>query len=119
MKVCVTSQGPEMDSQVDPRFGRARYFITQDDEDDSYDVIDNAENKNAAGGAGISAATIVADMGCDWVISGHMGPKALSVLKDAGVRVATGASGTVKEALKAFQDGELEEAEDADVSPHW
>ena len=119
MKICVTSQGPDLASQVDPRFGRAQFLIIYDEDEDSFEVVDNSENKQASGGAGIQAATTVAEKECDWVVSGHMGPKALSVLKDAGVSVATGASGAVSDALRAFREGDLEEVEEADVSPHW
>lgn len=119
MKICLTSQGPELSSQVDPRFGRARYFIIYDEESEEHEVVDNEQNVNAAGGAGIQSATAVAEKGCQWVVSGHMGPKALSVLKEAGIRIATGASGTVSEALQQFQNGDLEEIDDADVSPRW
>ncbi len=119
MKICVTSQGRELSSQVDSRFGRARYFVIYDDEAESFEVIDNEENLNAAGGAGVQSATAVAESGCEWVIGGHMGPKAMSVLQSAGVRVATGASGSVADAIAAFKDGRLEEATGADAAPHW
>jgi len=119
MKICVTSQGPDLASQVDPRFGRAAFLIIYDEDEQTFEVVDNSENKQASGGAGIQAATTVAEMECDWVVSGHMGPKALSVLKDAQVSTATGASGKVNDALRAFREGELEEVEEADVSPHW
>ena len=119
MIICVTSQGPDLSSDVDPRFGRARFFIMHDDETGEYEVVDNEQNVNAAGGAGIQSATTVAEKGCDWVVSGHMGPKAMSVLQEAGIRVATDAEGKVTEAIQAFKNDELEEAENADVSPHW
>ena len=119
MLICITSQGPDLASDVDPRFGRSRFFIVHDDETGEYEVVDNQQNVNAAGGAGIQAATTVAEKGCDWVVSGHMGPKALSVLKEAGIRVATGASGKVSDALQQFKNDDLEEIESADVSPHW
>ena len=75
MKICVTSQGPDLASEVDPRFGRARYFVVYDDEKETFETIDNSQNVNAAGGAGIQAATTVAENGCSWVLSGHMGPQ--------------------------------------------
>jgi predicted Fe-Mo cluster-binding NifX family protein len=119
MIICVTSQGPDLSSDVDPRFGRARFFILHDDESGEYEVVNNEQNVNAAGGAGIQSATTVAEKGCDWVVSGHMGPKAMSVLQEAEIRVATGASGKVSDAIQAFKNDELEEVDNADVTPHW
>jgi len=119
MKICVTSRGPDLSSEVDPRFGRARYFIIHDEETDTYEVVDNEQNVNAGGGAGVQSATVMAEKGCQWVISGHMGPKALSVLKQAGIRVATGASGKVSDAFVAFKEGKLQEIDAADVPSHW
>jgi len=119
MKICITSRGPDLSSEVDPRFGRARYFIIYDDESEQYETVDNAQNVNAGGGAGVQSATTVARKGCSWVVSGHMGPKALSVLKEAGIRIATGAGGSVSDAIRSFKEGKLQEIEAADVPPHW
>jgi len=119
MKICVTSRGPDLSSEVDPRFGRARYFIIRDEDADTYEVVDNQQNVNAGGGAGVQSATTIAGKGCQWVISGHMGPKALSVLKEAGIRVATGAGGKVSDALAAFRDGKLDEIDTPDVASRW
>ena len=83
MKLCITSQGPDLSSKVDPRFGRARYFVLYDDESGAFEVVDNEQNVNAAGGAGVQSATTLAETGFAWVISGHMGPKANYVLKAA------------------------------------
>lgn len=119
MKICVTSQGPELSSAVDPRFGRAPYFIIYDEETESFEAIDNQQNVNAAGGAGVQSATTVAQTGCEWVISGHMGPRAMSVLQAANVKVAVGATGTVEEALSTFREGGLQQADAADVQSRW
>ena len=119
MRICLTSTGPELSARVDPRFGRARYFIVYDDETEEHEAVDNEQNLNAASGAGIQAATNVAELGCQWVVSGHIGPKAMMVLKESDVRVAVGASGTVADAVQAFRNDELEEADSADVAGHW
>jgi len=119
MKICFTSIGPELDTEVDPRFGRARYFIIYNDQDDSHEVVDNQQNVNAGSGAGIQSATNVAQAGCEWVVSGHIGPKAMAVLQEAGIRVAVGATGTVAEAIQKFKDGELKETDGADVAQRW
>lgn len=119
MKICVTSQGDTLDAQVDPRFGRARFFVFYDDESGQFEALDNSTNVNAAGGAGVQSATTVAEKGCQCVVSGHIGPKAMDVLATAGVKVAVGASGTVAEALEAFRNGQLQEVTDADKPTRW
>jgi predicted Fe-Mo cluster-binding NifX family protein len=43
------------------------------------------------------------------VVTGHIGRKATALLRGAGVRIFLGASGPVKSAIEAFQDGKLEE----------
>jgi len=119
MKVAVTSQGRDLDSAVDPRFGRAAYILIVDSDDETFEVLDNSENVNAFKGAGIQAAATVADKGADVLLTGYCGPKAFQTLAAAGVKVANDASGTVKEALQAFKNGKLVFADGANVDGHW
>ncbi len=65
MKIAVTSKGTELDSQVDPRFGRAEYIIIVESESFDFEVIDNKENANAMRGAGIQAASMISDTGAE------------------------------------------------------
>ncbi|HDL08740.1 MAG TPA: dinitrogenase iron-molybdenum cofactor biosynthesis protein, partial [Desulfobacteraceae bacterium] len=51
MKIAVTSMGTDLDSPVDPRFGRAAYIIIVDLETFSFEVLDNGGNVNALKGA--------------------------------------------------------------------
>ena len=53
MKIAITAQGPELSAQVDPRFGRAKYFIIYDVDSDEFEAVDNEQNLNAPQGAGI------------------------------------------------------------------
>ena len=52
MKVVVTAQGNSLDALVDPRFGRAAWFLVVDTDTLAVTVIDNASNVQAAHGAG-------------------------------------------------------------------
>ena len=119
MKVAVTSQGPDLSSQVDPRFGRARYFIVVDTDSGEFTAHDNTKNVDAVQGAGIQAGRTVVDLGVAAVITGHVGPKAFGTLQAANVKVYPGASGTVKEAVEKFKAGRLELADKANVEGHW
>jgi len=119
MKVAVTSQGRELTSPVDPRFGRARYFILVDTETGQATAADNSQNLNAAQGAGIQAGSNVVELGAAAVITGHVGPKAFATLQAGGVRVYTGASGSVAEAIEQLKAGKLQQSTGADVEGHW
>lgn len=110
MKICVTSSGENLKSMVDPRFGRCQYFLIVDADSQKVEAIRNT-GVRAARGAGITAAQIVSDSGCEVVITGNVGPNAFNVLSGAGIKIYTGASGrTCEQALKDFNDGKLGEA---------
>ena len=119
MKIAVTASGPNLNSPVDPRFGRAACFIIYDTETNTFESVDNTQNLNAAQGAGIQAAETVARQGVQSVITGHCGPKAFRVLSSAGIRIYTGAAGTVETAIREFSAGTLKEIQSADVGGHW
>jgi predicted Fe-Mo cluster-binding NifX family protein len=119
MKIAITSQGQDLTSDVDPRFGRAKYFIVADTQSGEFSCVDNVQNLNAAQGAGIQAGAKVVSLGVEAVITGHVGPKAFAVLQKGGVKIFTDAAGSVKEAIAKFNSGELKEALSADVEGHW
>ncbi|MFA5238182.1 MAG: NifB/NifX family molybdenum-iron cluster-binding protein [Phycisphaerae bacterium] len=118
MKIAITSIGKTLDSQVDPRFGRAACFIIIDTETMDFNVIEN-ENIVAAGGAGISSAKVVIDAGAEAVLTGNCGPNAERTLTAAGVKLFTGATATVAEAVELFKSGKLAEAPGPNVEPHF
>jgi predicted Fe-Mo cluster-binding NifX family protein len=105
MRLAVTATGATPDSTVDDRFGRCRYFVVVNTDDGSFEAVEN--DASVGSGAGINAAQLLVGKGADAVVTGNCGPKAFSVLDAAGIPVHTGASGTVSEAVAAFQCGEL------------
>jgi predicted Fe-Mo cluster-binding NifX family protein len=119
MKIAVTSKGKDLDSQVDPRFGRAAYILIVDSETLNFEVLDNKENINALKGAGIHAASNISKKGAEVLITGFCGPNAFKGLKAANIRVADNASGTVREAVQAYLAGKLPLSEGANVEGHW
>ncbi len=119
MKLIVTSKGKTLGDAVDPRFGRAAYFIVIDSETGAFEAHDNTQNMNAAQGAGIQAAQNAVELGGDAIISGHCGPKAFQVLSSAGVKMFNTSAKTVGEALEQFRSGSLVEAKSSDVQGHW
>ena len=119
MKLIVTMQRPDLDSSMDPRFGRARYFLLVDTETDEMTVHDNHQNLNAAQGAGIQAAQVVTQLGAQAVLTGHVGPKAFATLQAGQVAIYSGVTGTVRQALERWRSGHLQPATAANVEGHW
>lgn len=119
MKLVITSQGNTLESPVDPRFGRAKYFVLVDTETNQVTAHDNVQNVNAPQGAGIQAAQTVARLGAEAVLTGNVGPKAFTTLQAAGIAIYPGASGTAQDALAQFQAGRLTVAAKANVEGHW
>jgi len=120
MKAVVTAIAGTLDSQIDQRFGRAKFFIVIDTETGDFKVADNSVNLNAAQGAGIQSAANVAELGAECVITGHVGPKAFAALQTAGIKIcAVSETMTVAEAVERFKSGSLKFADNADVDGHW
>jgi predicted Fe-Mo cluster-binding NifX family protein len=118
MRIAVSAQGAEPTAQVDPRFGRARCFLFFDTDTGESEPLSNEQVLNLPQGAGIQAARQVIDRKADVVLTGHCGPNAFYTLSEAGVQVVLGASGSVEEAVKRFQAGDLKPAQSPDVAGH-
>jgi len=118
MKIAVTAKSNNLESEIDPRFGRCSFFIIVDPDVMDFESISN-ESAMSSGGAGIQAAQTVAKAGVEVVITGNMGPNAFQTLSAAGIMVFTGANGTVKEAIDKYKRGELKKTESASVDSHF
>ena len=119
MTIAITATGKDMSSNVDPRFGRAKYFIVVDTDTNEAAAHDNTQNLNAAQGAGIQAGETVARLGAAAVITGNVGPKAFAALRAGGISVFIGAGGSVRETIDQLKAGRLKQAEKPTAESHW
>jgi len=110
--------GDNLDSDVDPRFGRCKYFLIIDTDSMNVKSVSN-DSMMASGGAGIQAAQMVAKTGAGIVITGNIGPNAFQTLKAAGVKVITGVNGGIKDVVDMFNRGELKKIEVSSVGSHF
>jgi predicted Fe-Mo cluster-binding NifX family protein len=121
MKLCITSEGNNLETKVDPRFGRCAYFIVYDTETDAFEALANT-NAAGMGGVGVQNGQLMAEKNVEVVITGNLGPNAASVLKQAGIKAVTGVSGKVKDAVEGFKQGTLKAggaAAGPTVPPHF
>jgi predicted Fe-Mo cluster-binding NifX family protein len=119
VKVAFTTSGNDLNAPLDSRFGRAAKFLVYDLDTNTFTVIDNRQNLDAAQGAGIRSAETVARSEAGSLVTGHCGPKAFRVLSAAGIKVYTTDAATVAEALERFRAGKLAIAPSGDVEAHW
>jgi len=117
MKVAVSASSPTLDAQVDPRFGRCTYFVVVDPSTMAFEAVEN-ESISATQGAGIAAARMIAGKGVAAVLTGNCGPNAYQALEAARVKVVTGVTGTVRDAVLAYADGALQASSQPNVAPH-
>ncbi len=119
MKIVVTSQGKELSSEIDPRFGRAKWLLVVDTETEVSGAYDNTVNLNIAQGAGIQTGQNVVNLGAEAVITGNIGPNAFKTLSTANVKVYLSKAKTIQEAIGSYKAGELNEVTQANVEGHW
>jgi predicted Fe-Mo cluster-binding NifX family protein len=118
MKLCISSTGNDLEASVDPRFGRCQYFLFINAETMDFEAVGNPAFI-AGGGAGVQAAQLVANKGADVVVTGNVGPNAFQALQAAGLKIITGAQGTVRSVIDGFNKGTLDYAGAPSVETHY
>ncbi len=108
MKICFTAQGKDMSDGLDPRFGRCKYFIIVNSENDEYEVLEN-EGGMSAHGAGVAAAQQIVNEGVQVVVTGNIGPNANNIISTANINVYKGINDSVKSNLDLYKQNKLVE----------
>ena len=111
-KIAITSEGPGLDDQMDPRFGRTAGFVVVDLDTMETRYIDNGQSQVMAQGAGIQAAELIARAGVSCLLTGYVGPKAFQALSAAGIKIGQNLEGiTVRAAVERFKSGSVQMAD--------
>lgn len=109
MKIAISAQNNDLNSDLDLKFGRAKGFIIYNIDNNEYKFIDNEQNINAMQGAGIQAAQSIVNEDVDAIITGYCGPKAYKVLETAQIKIYTSEKDIVKDVINKFKNNELNE----------
>jgi len=108
MKIAIGSKEKSLASEVSDVFGRSPYFVITEIENGNIKETEIIENKSVdqTGGAGISAAQLMAEKDIKAVITRNIGPRALDVLNQFKIDIYVG-EGEIEKVLQEFIDGKL------------
>jgi len=110
VKVAVPTMGNAgMDEHVSEHFGRAPTFTVVDLNTNEVKTLPNTSEH--MGGSGFPPE-IMAREGVHVMLCSGLGPRAVNMFEQHSIEVYVGASGTVKDAIQAWQAGKLQVATD-------
>jgi len=118
MKIAVSSTGPTLEDQVDPRFGRCPYFLIVNPATMEFESLPNT-NAELGGGAGIQSAKLVMEKGATVILTGSCGPNAVQVLEQGSAHIVTGVSGMVTQVVQQFAAGSLKPSTTAQTTSRF
>lgn len=103
-----TNQG--LESQVAHHFGRCPFFALVEVEEKQIQSVSVIDNPFYAGHEPGQVPGFINDQKADVMLSGGMGGRAIQFFNQFGIEPATGASGTVENAVNCFLEGKIEGA---------
>ena len=117
MKIAVTAESNNgLDSMVAQHFGHAPFFMLVDVEDGEVKTVQGVANPFAEAHQPGQIPTFIHQQNANVILSGGMGGRAIEFFTQVGVKAATGASGTVRQALENYFGGALKDAAPCDES---
>lgn len=99
-------------AEVSMHFGKTPYFTFITLEDGDIKDVEVKESFGKHAGGSMTPAEIILNSGADVLICGNLGPKAVSMLRENGIQVFSGASGQVNQAFKEWKMGKLSLADE-------
>jgi len=86
MKVAISSKGDTLDSEMDSRFGRCKFFAIYDSENKSTQFVEN-KAASLTEGAGPAALQLLTAQGVTKLVSGNFGMKIKTLSSDLSVQL--------------------------------
>ena len=107
MLIAITAMENSLQAEIDPRFGRAAYYMIVNTETEEVTAHDNSDGINASNGAGTGAAQTLSEYGVEALYTGRVGPKAADVLDKANIVCHENITGTVQGVLDQLKSGDV------------
>ncbi len=117
MKIAITAETDQgLESQVAQHFGHAPFFVLVDVDQGTIAASRSIANPFAENHEPGQIPDFIKQQQAEVMLSGGMGGRAIEFFAQAGIKTATGASGTVRQALEKFLGGTLTGAAPCDES---
>jgi len=100
-----------LESVVGQHFGRCPYFALVDVEGTEVQEVTMVDNPYYPNHSPGQVPNFIKSQNANVMLAGGMGRRAVMFFEQLGIHAATGAAGTVRQALEAYLGGELSEAE--------
>ena len=113
MKIAISATGRGLDSNIDVKFERCKFFLILDIEKNSLLPIEN-KTKDRPCEIGGTVGQLIANEGIDTVITTDIGPSAFDIFKRHGIKIYQ-AEGIVEDAVRRLKEGKLAEVTKATV----
>ncbi len=108
MRIAISSEDQNgLDSSVAQHFGRCPYFILVDLDGHEVRQINVVDNPFYARHEPGQVPAFIHSQKADVMLAGGMGHRAIGFFEQYGIEAATGASGTVRNAIEKYLGGEL------------
>ena len=117
MKIAITAETDQgLESQVAQHFGHAPFFVLVDLDKGAVRAAQTIANPFAENHQPGEIPDFIKKQDAEVMLSGGMGGRAIEFFAQAGIKTATGASGTVRQALESYLGGVLTAAAPCDES---
>jgi len=113
LKIAISATGRGLDSNIDVKFERCKFFLILDIEKNSLLPIEN-KTKDRPCEIGGTVGQLIANEGIDTVITTDIGPSAFDIFKRHGIKIYQ-AEGIVEDAVRRLKEGKLAEVTKATV----
>ncbi len=115
MKIAIPTNGKNLDDLVAAHFGRAKNFLIYDTENKNIEIIPNASQH--MGGQGVPPE-LLKKHNVNVLICNSLGFKAVTNLKKASIEIYCGANNSIKQAITAFFNNQLNKANEINSCHH-
>jgi len=99
MKIAVPAVAPDLDAQLDRRLGRCAFLLVVDPETMAFEALPGSSSGSARGVAMVVTAL---QKEVNVILARYLSPRLATTLRENGVEVVTGATGTVRDAISSY-----------------